>query len=206
MALPSVPPLNLPPGASQGAPGSASDTAPAPPPAALSDGLGEGARRQLKRAVAALARREFGRSELQRKLLRGLEDDSPGDLAEALDRLQSRGLLSDNRMANALARTRAVRYGRRRIEQELERRGVDADTIAAALPSEAQDAVTALALWRRRFGTLPQNHAERNRQGRFLTARGFSASLVARILSGRVESSEGSASDMPDSSRQFGNR
>jgi regulatory protein len=156
------------------------------PPQSLYADLPPGARRQLKRAIAALARREHGRVELERKLTRRLtQEDSPADITAALDRLQQRGMLSDTRMVQSLVRSRAQRYGRRRLEQELQQRGVDAATIEQSLPTESQDAATATALWQRKFGSLPTTPAERARQGRYLMARGFSGALVARILGGR---------------------
>ena len=153
-------------------------------PQALTAGLEEGAKRLLRLAVAALARREHSRVELQRKLQRRLqEDESAADIALVLDRLQSRGLLSDQRMAVALVRTRAARYGRLRLEQELQRRGVDRATIAAALPPVEDESAAASALWQRKFGQPATTPHERARQGRFLAARGFASSVIARILS-----------------------
>lgn len=149
----------------------------------LTAGLEAGAKRLLRHAVASLARREHSRIELERKLRRQLQaQDDPADIARVLDRLQSRGLLSDQRMAQALVRTRAMRYGRLRIQQELERRGVDRETIAATLPPPCDESATALALWKRKFGRAPATMQERARQGRFLAARGFAPSLIARIL------------------------
>lgn len=155
----------------------------APSSSPLLHGLAPGARRLLKLAVAALARREHSRSEIESKLARRLlPEESPQDLASALSRLQAHGLLSDRRMAESLVRTRAHRYGRLRIAQELDRRGVDRDTIAATLPAEADDALRAQEIWRRRFGTAAASPQERARQMRYLLARGYSARVVARVL------------------------
>jgi regulatory protein len=147
-------------------------------------GLEPGAKRLLRLAVAALARREHSRVEIERKLLRRLlPEERAQDVALVLDRLQARGLLSDQRMAEALVRTRASRYGRLRIAQELDRRGVDRATIAAALPPAGDEAVLAAQLWRRKFGQPPATLQERARQSRYLAARGFSAAIIARVLS-----------------------
>jgi regulatory protein len=178
----------------------------------LAAGLGPGARRLLRLAVAALARREHSRQEIEIKLRRKLAADERArevapeaapdaaqdaaqdsdaaqgtveDIEPVLDRLQSRGLLSDQRMAQALVRTRGARYGRLRLHQELERRGVDRETIAATLPPAQDEFAVALALWQRKFGRAPATPQERARQGRFLAARGFAADTIARILSNR---------------------
>jgi regulatory protein len=151
---------------------------------ALSSGLDDPAKRLLRLAIAALARREHSRVEIERKLLRRLQgEETAADIHRVLDRLQSRGLLSDQRMAQALVRSRATRYGRLRLQQELQRRGVDRETIAASLPPAADESAAALALWQRKFGQPAATPEERARQGRFLAARGFAASVIGRILS-----------------------
>jgi regulatory protein len=91
-------------------------------------------------------------------------------------------------MAQALVRTRSARYGRLRLQQELQRRGVDRETIAASLPAPESESAVATAIWQRKFGQLPATAQERARQGRFLAARGFAASIIARILSVGEES------------------
>lgn len=150
----------------------------------LTAGLEEGAKRLLRLAIAALARREHSRVELERKLHQRLQgEETPADIACVLDRLQARGLLSDQRMAVALVRSRAPRYGRLRIQQELQRRGVDRETINAALPPAEDESAAAAAIWQRKFGQPASTPQERARQGRFLAARGFAASVIARILS-----------------------
>lgn len=149
----------------------------------LAAGLSDGARRLVRVAVAALARREYSCLEIERRLLQRLHPgESAGDVQAALARLQSKGLLSDERVAQAVARVRQARFGRLRIRQELERRGVNREAIASALPGPEQEAAAAWDLWRRKFGVPPANRHERVRQGRFLAARGFNSALIARIL------------------------
>jgi len=155
----------------------------------LAQGLGDGAKELLRLALVALARREYGRAELERKLQRDLQAaEQIKNLGQVLDRLQAKGLLSDERMAQGFVRTRAARYGRLRLEQELQHRGLDRSIIAAALPSPQQEFAAALALWRRKFGRVPSTMRERARQSRYLAARGFAPALIARILTGAVES------------------
>jgi len=159
-----------------------------PNPLPISAGLAPAARRLLRLAVAALARREHSRVEIERKLQRRLlPEESQDDLVQALERLQARGLLSDRRMAEALVRARATRYGRLRIAQELDRRGVDRQTIAATLPPADDEDALAMALWQRKFGRAPASMQERARQIRFLAARGFSAATIGRVLSTTID-------------------
>lgn len=155
----------------------------------LAKGLGDGAKQLLRRALAALARREYGRVELERKLQRDLHSpEQSSDVPQVLDRLQAKGLLSDERMAQSFVRTRAARYGRVRIERELLRRGLERSTIAEALAPAADEFTVALSLWRRKFGQIPTTTQERARQARYLMARGFDSSIVARIVGGSVQS------------------
>ena len=42
----------------------------------------------------------------------------------------------------------------------------------------------AQAVWRKKFGELPQTPNDRAKQARFLAARGFSQSIIGKILKG----------------------
>lgn len=133
------------------------------------------------RAIRLLARRERSRAELQRKL------DPDGSNAEAvarlLDQLQIEGWLSESRLAEQFVNGRRHRASAGRIRQELKRRGVAAATVAAATTGlEADDLRVATALWQRRFGTAAADRSGRERQLRFLLARGFGRGLALRVL------------------------
>lgn len=161
------------------------------------------------RAVAHLARRDWGREELRERLLRPPRpprptpasrdgDDAAGDapppvpapppapteaeVDAALDALQAAGYLDDDRVAAARAQARAPAHGLRRIRGELARRGLalDDDTATELAATEAE---RARALWVRRFGGRPAgDRREQARQWRFLTARGFAPAVVAKLL------------------------
>jgi SOS response regulatory protein OraA/RecX len=76
-----------------------------------------------------------------------------------------------------------------RIAHRLREAGVAADTIDAALDADAADWRRRCELARRkRFGAKPpESWAERGRQARFLTQRGFSAAQVRAAVGGDVE-------------------
>ena len=100
------------------------------------------------KALDLLARRAHSRAELERKLLaRGYEED---EVERVLERLLAARLLDDKAYAEHQAERMAQGKGfaPRRIAQELRRRGVDSDTIDAAVDSledyEPQEAITAL--------------------------------------------------------------
>jgi regulatory protein len=142
----------------------------------------------LQYAVAQLARREHSRAELRVKLRRKLRDEaSPEEAASqvetVLDSLQAKGLLSDTRFAAALARTRADRFGTARIRYEMREHELPDEVVRAAVENlRATEEQRARDLWKRRFGREPANAAERARQMRFLAQRGFSTSVVVKVV------------------------
>ena len=146
----------------------------------------------LSRAVALLARRDHSRSELARKLARyiGSEDDAR-EIERVLDELQRSGLLSDQRFANAVTRTRSPRFGDARIRHDLRRLGVADEASAAALQSLAGSELRrAREVWARRFAVPPASRAERGRQARFLQSRGFSIETILAVLRGKADTEE----------------
>jgi regulatory protein len=138
------------------------------------------------RAVALLARRDHSRAELAAKLRRALtETDDPGEVERVLDALERDKLLSDERYAGTLTRTRAARYGDARVRYDLKSAGVKADTVDRSVASlKGTEVERARAVWTRRFGELPNTQQERGRQARFLQARGFSTETIRQVLRG----------------------
>jgi regulatory protein len=70
------------------------------------------------RAIAALTRREFSRSELFKKL--SPLAASPEHVNQVLDGLIQEGLLSDERFAGSVSRLRGAKYGTARVRYELQ--------------------------------------------------------------------------------------
>jgi regulatory protein len=149
------------------------------------------------RALRYLAMREHSRAELARKLARHVED-TPDDPAEAriqraLDELAARGLLDEQRAADALVTAQAARFGALKLRQSLRTRGVGAEEAASALAAvEGTELERARTVWRRRFGAgtgaatttgaAPISTADRARQARFLAGRGFSGDVIRRVV------------------------
>lgn len=153
-----------------------------------------------------LALREHSRAELERKLIVRLrpaatatpadhhasfdEDryaaglaDLKAELARVLDELESHGLLNDERAAGALVLAKSPRYGSRRLKQMLQARSFDADLVSSSLQQAAgSELERARDVWQRRFGQAPCDLRERARQHRFLSARGFDAGVVERVM------------------------
>ena len=143
----------------------------------------------MQRAVASLARRDYSRLELKRKLARTLEEgETPQVLETVLDTLVERGLLSDERYAKMKARSVSYRMGDAKIRRELRIRGVDEETAKEAVEGITEsEEVRAYKMWRRRFDETPKNWKEREKQIRYLAYRGFSMSSIMKVLRGEVE-------------------
>lgn len=133
------------------------------------------------RALRLLGQREHTRLELERKLAR--YEEEPGTLAQALDDLQAKGYLDEQRAAESLVHRRAGRLGAARLRQEMQDRGLARELIEQALAGLKDSELTrAREVWRRRFEALPIDAQERARQTRFLLTRGFSAEVVRRVM------------------------
>lgn len=134
-----------------------------------------------ERALAMLARREHTRAEMLRKL--SPHSESPEQVEQLLDALVARGWLSEARFAESRANTLARKFGSRKIQHDLRSRGVSAEVVERTVERAlAQELENCRAAWQRKFGVLPQSAAERGRQMRFLTGRGFSAEAVREVL------------------------
>ena len=131
-------------------------------------------------AIGDLARRDYSRAELRRKLLSADADESVVD--SILDDLERESLLSDRRFAENIVRARGARFGSRRVVGDLRSKGVadGAEDLIASL--KADDQVRAQAAWERKFGVAPVNRADEARQMRFLLGRGFPVDVIRRVV------------------------
>jgi len=142
-----------------------------------------------ERAIACLARREYSRAELARKLVahaEAAEGVDPGELiTTVLDRLEAENLLSDVRYAEMLGHSRAGRHGSLRLRQDLRQGGVSEQDCAIPLAeAQASDLEHCRSVWQRKFAALPVDLKDRARQTRFLLSRGFPGRVVAQVLKG----------------------
>jgi len=138
--------------------------------------------RARERALYLLGLRDYGCRELQQKLL---TEATPEIAAAVVERLRQVGLLDDSRFAARLARHLGEykQYPRRRIRQELLRRGVDAATVEEALESlEGEDFQQALALIEKKYYNKINNPEDRQRTIAALARRGFTYAAIRRAL------------------------
>ena len=138
------------------------------------------------RALRLLSQREHSRHELERKLAE--HETEPGQLAKALDELQARGFISEERVIESVIHRRAGKLGTARVKQELAAKGLSGEAVAEAMEHlRTTELSRAREVWRRKFGQAATDSKERARQIRFLISRGFAAEAVRRVVQGTDE-------------------
>ena len=138
------------------------------------------------RALRLLSQREHSRKELEQKLKP--HEETPGELAEALDFLAAKDFINEKRVAESVVNRRSTKLGAARVRQELMAKGLPADDIADAMQTmRGTEFERALVVWRKKFGTPPSDASERGKQVRFLVSRGFASDVVRRIVAGADE-------------------
>jgi len=141
------------------------------------------------RALNMIALRARAAAELRRLLIRKGE---PAELVDvAIDRLIRAGFLDDASFARQFARSKAVGAGlsRRRIQQELARRGVARDVANAAIADvfheeEVDEQGTLERVARKKMKSLERldTAVQRRRLYSFLARRGYDSDDIARTL------------------------
>ena len=135
------------------------------------------------RALRLLSQREHSRTELERKLTQ--HEEVPGELAKALDELQARDFINDGRAVDSVVNRRSGKLGSARIKQELAAKGLSGEAVAQAMESLKDTELSrAQEVWRKKFGSPPQDPQEKAKQLRFLITRGFNAEVVRRVVKG----------------------
>ncbi len=135
------------------------------------------------RALRLLSQREHSRAELERKL--APHEETPGELAKALDELQARDFINDGRAIESVVHRRASKLGAARVRQELAAKGLSGEAVAQAMEGLRDTELSrAQEVWRKKFGQPPADAHERARQMRFLITRGFAAEVVRRVVQG----------------------
>ena len=132
------------------------------------------------RALRLLSQREHSRAELERKL--APHEEEPGTLAKALDELQAKGFISEERVVESVIHRRASKLGTARVQQELAAKGLSAESMVDALEQlRGTELERARAVWSRKFGEPATDPKERAKQMRFLLSRGFAAEVVRKV-------------------------
>ena len=137
-----------------------------------------------KKAMDYLARREYGRRELEQKLIAA--GFAAGTAYDVVHKLTGEGLQDDRRFIENFVQSRINQgKGPIRIRQELGERGVNDGMIDEVLDDVAEDwFALARSVRDKKFGPgLPGEFKVKARQMRFLQYRGFESSHVQAAVS-----------------------
>jgi len=140
-------------------------------------------------AVKALGRRMRSEAELRRLMKARVEPDARGEAAigAVLTRLKEYGYLDDATFAETYARLRQEneKFGVRRVRQDLQQKGVNAELITETLDARYgqtnEEALARAHLERKRI-RKPENEKETARVMRRLVTVGFSTGTIYKIL------------------------
>ena len=152
-----------------------------------------------KIALAQLALSAKSRSELTKRLER--DEFEPEIIDEILVEMESRGYLDDTKFAQDWVEDRADRkgYGKTRLAQELKGKGLDKETIQEALGNIEEESEIANCLaaartkWRAdRMEGLDRAALakEKTKVSNFLQRRGFSWSIITKVLTLLIENNQ----------------
>jgi regulatory protein len=139
------------------------------------------------------------RNEMEQRLLR--DEFAPELVAQVIGELEGKGYLDDAGFARHWVEDRADRkkYGRVRLSAELNRKGIDRETAAAALDNiEEDDEVrratqAAQSRWKAESLELLDMQAlqkEKSRISGFLVRRGFSWQTIKKVLAELTENND----------------
>ena len=148
-------------------------------------------------AIGALARRMRTVVELKRLMRNRVEEGETGNakILAVVHRLEEQHYLDDPTYAISFARLRQEneKFGKRRVQQELSRKGVNSalvsTTLDAAYENVSEEALARKHLERKRV-KQPTNEKESARVVRLLVRGGFSTTVIFKILKGWNTSDE----------------
>jgi regulatory protein len=140
-------------------------------------------------ATGALGRQMRTEADLRRLMKARVEPGEHGDavIATVIARLHEYGYLDDAAFAETYARLRQEneKLGQRRVQQDLQRKGVDKELITETLEARYgqtnEEALARQYLERKRI-RKPENEKETARLMRRLVTAGFSTGVIYKIL------------------------
>ena len=153
----------------------------------------------VDRAVKLLSMRDHSEGELREKLYNAGYPDAVAD--RVMEKLEIMNLVDDEAFAENWTMSRAHRHGRRRIEQELTRKGVSRDTARRAVSQlsdadQLQDAVRLVSKFlARTHGAWDRSLYQRTLS--MLARHGYDADIAKKALRSIAEG-QGEAEEAPD--------
>ena len=137
-----------------------------------------------KTAISHLSRREYGSSELCKKL--SLRFSNRDEIAKIVKQLTVDGLQCDLRFARSCIESRVRKgYGRRHIESVLQQKGLSRETVKQAFDERLIDWGEIITrTWQKKFSTSPpEDDKEKIKQTSFLLNRGFTTEQIKTLFS-----------------------
>ena len=130
-----------------------------------------------------VSRREHSRHELMQKLIKRYPETST-IIEDVLDRLEIKKILDDERFAEMYISSRARKgFGPKKIEMELNSKRVDSIFISNALEAYESWLENATKELKKKFkDQRPSDYQSRMKQKQFLFNRGFSYSIIDKVL------------------------
>jgi regulatory protein len=145
-----------------------------------------------------LEARSRGVAELRRRLI--LKGEPEAEVDAAIERLRANGVLDDANFARQLTRSKALGAGfsRRRIQQELSKRGVAREISAEAIEEVFDDegvdedaSIERVARKKLRMLTKVDEPTRKRRLYAFLARRGYDSEDIKRVMTQVLEPIEG---------------
>lgn len=140
-------------------------------------------------AVGALGRRMRTVAELRRLMRTRVEKGETGEarIEAVVQRLQAQRYLDDQAFATDYTRLRqeGAKFGRRRVQQDLQRKGVDSELVASTLDTayeQVNEEELARQFLERKRMRKPENEKESARIVRRLVGGGFSIGTAYKVL------------------------
>lgn len=128
-----------------------------------------------------LARREYSVREASCRLAR--KGVTQARVDDVMERFVSEGVISDQRFAESLVRTRVSRgHGPLLVTAELRRRGIEREIADRAMAEYKWRDIGQTAKIKRFGEDNPENSKEFDRQARFLAGRGFPMDIIFSVL------------------------
>jgi regulatory protein len=138
-------------------------------------------------ALRFLQRRMRSVQEIERKLAE--KDFPPETIAATLEFLRQYGMIDDDAFARAYVNDQLIRrpLGRRRLEQELRKKGIEKEAAGQTVSSmlgDDDELANALAAAEKKLGTLRKDDPRKRERSlaNFLAGRGFTWGVIATVL------------------------
>ena len=133
-------------------------------------------------ALDALARRDHASEDLRRKLLDKGYD--PTVVADVIERLCGEKLVDDRRFLESFIIYHAARgQGPHRVRAELRKSGLQGEIVEQGLAAYGDWIADLRKARQKKFGAqLPTHYADKQRQARFLSYRGFTGAQIRLAL------------------------